>query len=47
MSNCINIIFDILEVLMNEIKFDYEKAKGFVSETEIQALAPYVKVEEV
>ena len=29
---------------MNEIKFDYEKAKGFVSDTERDALAPYIKV---
>ncbi len=29
---------------MSEIKFDYEKAKGFVSDAEIKALAPYVKV---
>ena len=29
---------------MNEIKFDYEKAKGFVSDTEMDALAPYIKV---
>ena len=29
---------------MNEIRFDYEKAKGFISDAEIKALAPYVKV---
>ncbi len=29
---------------MSEILFDYEKAKGFVSDYEIEALAPYVKV---
>ena len=29
---------------MSEIKFDYEKAKGFVSDAEISALAPYIKV---
>ena len=29
---------------MSEIIFDYEKAKGFVSDAEIEALAPYVKV---
>lgn len=29
---------------MNEIRFDYEKAKGLISDAEIKALAPYVKV---
>ena len=29
---------------MSEIRFDYEKAKGFISDAEIKALAPYVKV---
>ena len=29
---------------MNEIRFDYEKAKGFISDAELKAIAPYVKV---
>lgn len=29
---------------MDEIKFDYEKAKGFVADSEVDALAPYIKV---
>lgn len=29
---------------MSEIRFDYEKAKGFISDAELKALAPYVKV---
>ena len=29
---------------MNDLKFDYSKALGFVSEEEIQAMAPYIKV---
>ena len=29
---------------MSEIRFDYEKAKGFISDAELKALAPYAKV---
>ena len=29
---------------MSEIRFDYEKAKGFISDAELKAIAPYVKV---